>query len=78
MMQITLGYPSFEEEINILDRFSEDEPMEALQLLLPRDVIWRRDGTQNLASDDQTAYFSSCAKTRSIATSSWVFRHVQH
>lgn len=68
MMQITLGYPSFEEEINILDRFSEDEPMEALQpVASAEDVIWLQETARKIyVSEPIKHYISHLAqKTRS-------------
>jgi len=68
MMQITLGYPSFEEEINILDRFSEDEPMETLQpVASAEDVIWLQETARKIyVSEPIKQYISHLAqKTRS-------------
>ena len=68
MMQITLGYPSFEEEINILDRFSEDEPMETLQpVASAEDVIWLQEtARKTYVSEPIKQYISHLAqKTRS-------------
>jgi MoxR-like ATPase len=68
MMQITLGYPSFEEEINILDRFSEDEPMETLQpVASAEDVIWLQETARKIyVSEPIQQYISHLAqKTRS-------------
>jgi MoxR-like ATPase len=68
MMQITLGYPSFEEEINILDRFSEDEPMETLQSVASaEDVIWLQETARKIyVSEPIKQYISHLAqKTRS-------------
>jgi MoxR-like ATPase len=64
MMQITLGYPSFEEEINILDRFSEDEPMETLQpVASAEDVIWLQETARKIyVSEPIKQYISHLAQ----------------
>ncbi|HHW92987.1 MAG TPA: MoxR family ATPase [Clostridiaceae bacterium] len=68
MMQITLGYPSFEEEFNILDRFSEDEPLATLQpVASAQDVLWLQATARRVyVADPIKQYISHLAqKTRS-------------
>ena len=68
MMLVSLGYPTYEEEIDILDRFSEQEPLTSLESVASSDdVFW----LQNMArlvfvSDPIKQYISQLAqKTRS-------------
>lgn len=44
MMQLSLGYPSHEEELNILDRFSKEQPLDTLEAVATReDVFWLQE-----------------------------------
>lgn len=44
MMQLNLGYPSHEEELDILDRFSKEQPLAALEPVATEDdVFWLQD-----------------------------------
>lgn len=44
MMQLSLGYPSHEEELNILDRFSIEQPLDTLEAVATReDVFWLQE-----------------------------------
>ncbi|NLA71005.1 MAG: MoxR family ATPase [Clostridiaceae bacterium] len=68
MMLVSLGYPTYEEEIDILNRFSEQEPLTSLESVASSDdVFW----LQNMArlvfvSDPIKQYISQLAqKTRS-------------
>ncbi len=68
MMQITLGYPSFEEEFIILDRFSEDEPLADLRpVASSEDVIWLQETARQVyVADPIKQYISHLTqKTRS-------------
>jgi len=41
MMQLSLGYPSHEEELNILDRFSKEQPLDTLEAVATREDVFR-------------------------------------
>jgi MoxR-like ATPase len=44
MLKVSLGYPNYEEEMEILNRFSENKPLEKLKAVASdQDVLWLRE-----------------------------------
>jgi len=44
MLKVSLGYPNYEEEMEILNRFSENKPLETLKAVASdQDVLWLRE-----------------------------------
>ena len=44
MLKVTLGYPNYDEEMEILNRFSEDKPLATLKpVASANDVLWLRE-----------------------------------
>lgn len=68
MMQITLGYPSFEEELDILSRFSEEDPLDTLEpIATSEEVFWLQETARKIyVAPPLMHYISHLAqKTRS-------------
>lgn len=64
MFRMTLGYPSMQEEINIMSRFSSDNPIDFLNpVASAADVLWLREQAMNVyVADAIKIYISSLAQ----------------
>lgn len=64
MFRMTLGYPSPQEEINIMSRFSSESPIETLQAVAAaEDVLWLRDQARQVyVADAIKIYITNLAQ----------------
>ena len=64
MFRMTLGYPTAQEEINIMSRFSSDNPVENLQPVASAgDVLWLRDQARKVyVADAIKIYITNLAQ----------------
>ncbi len=58
MMQIDLGYPSHEEELAIMDRFSSDQPLDKLEAVASsQDVFWLQEAARQVHVSDPVRHY---------------------
>lgn len=60
MFRMTLGYPDFQEEVDILERFSEDRPLEHVTPVAgAKDVIWLKEQARYVYVADAVKHYIS-------------------